>query len=102
MACPDDVSAEAEKEPELVMGDPGPVAGAGGTVRSVGSAWRQLVPDLRGHVTSRAVWYVYAGWPVGAHRRRPGAGRLEAASSQRASPCMAQVYCIPLKVRQML
>ena len=49
MACPDDVSAEAEKEPELVMGDPGPVAGAGGTVRSVGSAWRQLVPDLRGH-----------------------------------------------------
>ena len=42
MACPDDVSAEAEKEPELVMGDPGPVAGAGGTVRSVGSAWRQL------------------------------------------------------------
>ena len=49
VACPDDVSAEAEKEPELVMGDPGPVAGAGGTVRSVGSAWRQLVPDLRGH-----------------------------------------------------
>ena len=30
------------------------------------------------------VWYVYAGWPVGARRRRPGAGRLEAASSQRA------------------
>ena len=49
VACPDDVSAEAEKEPELVMGDPGPVAGAGGTVRSVGSEWRQLVPDLRGH-----------------------------------------------------
>ena len=49
MACPDDVSAKAEKEPKLVMGDPGPVAVAGGTVRSVGSAWRQLVPDLRGH-----------------------------------------------------
>jgi hypothetical protein len=49
VACPDDVSAKAEKEPELVMGDPGPVAGAGGTVRSVGSAWWQLVPDLRGH-----------------------------------------------------
>ena len=29
------------------------------------------------------VWYVYAGWPVGAHRRRPGTVRLEAASSQR-------------------
>ena len=41
VACPDDVSAKAEKEPKLVMGDPGPVAGAGGTVRSVGSAWRQ-------------------------------------------------------------
>ena len=50
MACPDDVSTKAEKEPKLVVGDPGPVACAGGTVRSVGTAWRQLSPDLRGHV----------------------------------------------------
>ena len=49
VACPDDVSTKAEKEPKLVVGDPGPVACAGGTVRSVGTAWRQLSPDLRGH-----------------------------------------------------
>jgi hypothetical protein len=33
------------------------------------------------------VWYVYAGWPVGAHRRRRGDGLLEAGSSQCASLC---------------
>jgi hypothetical protein len=49
VACPDDVSTKAEKEPKLVVGDPGPVACAGGTVRSVGTAWRQLSPDLRCH-----------------------------------------------------
>ena len=27
------------------------------------------------------VWYVYAGWPVGAHHRGPGAGLFEAASA---------------------
>ena len=43
------------------------------------------------------VWYVYAGlygWSVGAHRGWPGAGRLEAASSQRASPCMGPVVAL--------
>ena len=34
------------------------------------------------------VWYVYAGWPVGAHRQRPGAPRTTLIGERERELCL--------------